>query len=693
VKEAKRGSSGFSHRDSHKSKKTYHGRSFFDKQLNSEYSPNAKLIFLGIAFIAILIGGFILVQGPLFHSLQQSQTACHIFPSSSSPDCTDPIQTIWNSSSINDFNLYAGNKTINTVSACFDFLPASASCLNLQASHSNATLIALSKTTIGDLSSASKYLLGFSQSFGISNLLTANSRWGYYLTTNGTIPRHDLGSSNNYDPENDPSVVLSDSFFCDANCSSANIGLQDNIFLLRTIGKGDTIRSEATSCGSGPHFLCDSQTIPTGFVTCPNGSFTGCVSSALYLNFTGVVNGNSCTITNGNGIGPAAGCSWAENSPYATVDSTRWVSSQTLPWFQLQASQYYIGFFAMSGAGSIAFGFDNGSHATSPAFSGMKIFLYTPSTTNPSIDTGGFFGPVIKTLISIGVFMAQNIINFMNFLSSIFAPLLAGIIAVFGVVFTTVFNAIGGIFGDSSLGTQIGTFFSGLSSYLANTFSNSIAFLSTAVTFLSNALSILSAFFSGGNSFIGLWTNLLSGLASLITGLNGFLSVLLYFYNLGVFGFNIIIIVLVGILAVSAVLDWIQTDNAVAGFVAIIMTFFLLYVLQTGNSSLNVVATNATILTSYQTAWNNTLFFVKLAPVLFFAMFMEWINGTDEVQRLHGGTEFMPNFQSMLKFDIMITTDIFKGGYWFFKEAFDIVSKGLSAIKGRWSPVEVAGTG
>ena len=64
-------------------------------------------------------------------------------------------------------------------------------------------------------------------------------------------------------------------------------------------------------------------------------------------------------------------------------------------------------------------------------------------------------------------------------------------------------------------------------------------------------------------------------------GPGGFLNVLLYFYNLGVFGFNIIIILLIGILAISAVLDWIQTDNAVAGFVAIIMTFFLLYVLQT----------------------------------------------------------------------------------------------------------------
>src|SRR2546427_11534706 len=68
MKEAKRSGSGFSHRDSHKSKKTFSGRSFFDKQLNSEYSPSAKLIFLGIAFTAILIGGFVLSQGPLFHS-------------------------------------------------------------------------------------------------------------------------------------------------------------------------------------------------------------------------------------------------------------------------------------------------------------------------------------------------------------------------------------------------------------------------------------------------------------------------------------------------------------------------------------------------------------------------------------------------------------------------------------------------
>src|SRR5437762_357192 len=97
----------------------------------------SKRFVLGIVSLTIILGGMVLAQGPLFHSFESSPPACHIFPSWSSSGCRDPIQTIWNSTSSNDFNLYAGNKTINTVAACFDFLPASASCLNLQASHSN----------------------------------------------------------------------------------------------------------------------------------------------------------------------------------------------------------------------------------------------------------------------------------------------------------------------------------------------------------------------------------------------------------------------------------------------------------------------------------------------------------------------------------------------------------------------------
>src|SRR5439155_17840545 len=457
----------------------------------------SKRFVLGIVALSIIIGGMVLAQGPLFHSFESSPPPCHIFPSSSSSECRDPIQTIWNSTSSNDFNLYAGNKTINTIDACFDFLPASASCLKLQASHSNATLIALSKTTIGDLSVASKYLLGFSQSFGISNRLSLHSRWRYYLTTKGTIPRHDLGSSQDYNPADDPSVLLHDVYFCDSNCSSANIAVEDRVHFLRTIGKGDTISSEApSSCNAGPSFICDSQTIPTGFVTCPNGSFTACVSSALYLNFTGVVNGNSCTITNSNGIGPAAGCSWAENSPYATVDSTRWTSSQTLPWFQLQASQYYIGFYASSGAGSIGFGFDNGSHSTSPAFSGMKVFLYTPSTSNPAIDTGGFFGPVIKALINLGIYILNAILGFIAFI----APAIQTAITFLETLIQNILNFIGNALGFGNVGTQLFTFLNQVitffTSFLPNALTNFPTFMSRFFDYLNIVFPILPSAFA-----------------------------------------------------------------------------------------------------------------------------------------------------------------------------------------------------
>src|SRR5438034_798741 len=260
VKEAKRSSSGFSNRQVHKSKKTYHGRSFFDKQLNSEYSPNAKLIFLGVAFIAILIGGFALSQGQLFHSFQNNP--CHIFPSWSSPECKDPIQPIWSSTTATAFKIYAGNKTITTVTNCLDFAGNTPSCLAFHAFQANATLVAISNSTVGDLSAASKYLLGYTQSIGFDSLITAQKSFGYYLTTNRTVPHHDIGALSNYNPKDDPSVVLAVEFYCTSGCGGASPTIEEDVTLLRTIGQKDTLVSEETGgCGIGSVFLFNMQSI------------------------------------------------------------------------------------------------------------------------------------------------------------------------------------------------------------------------------------------------------------------------------------------------------------------------------------------------------------------------------------------------------------------------------------------------
>src|SRR5438094_10436264 len=151
---------------------------------------------------------------------------------------------------------------------------------------------------------------------------------------------------------------------------------------------------------------------------------------------------------------------------------------------------------------------------------------------------------------------------------------------------------------------------------------------------------------------------------------------------------------MIALLTLAALTDWLQTDNPLAGFISITLEFLLLYVMTINNTAFNVISGNAQVLSSYTTAWNSTKFFVELLPVIFFGMLFEWAITLDEAHMLHKSTSgFMPNFQSILQFYISLTTDIFKGGYWIFKEARDNVTSVIDWIKGRWSPVEVAGTG
>src|SRR5437867_1541079 len=89
-----------------------------------------KTFVLFLVSLAITIGVGAMYVDPnnaLFHRLQPPP--CHIFPSWSSPECADPIQTIWNATTSDSFNLYAGNKTITTATNCFDFAGNTPSCL------------------------------------------------------------------------------------------------------------------------------------------------------------------------------------------------------------------------------------------------------------------------------------------------------------------------------------------------------------------------------------------------------------------------------------------------------------------------------------------------------------------------------------------------------------------------------------
>src|SRR5205807_2389047 len=112
-----------------------------------------------------------------------------------------------------------------------------------------------------------------------------------------------------------------------------------------------------------------------------------------------------------------------------------------------------------------------------------------------TIDTGGFFGPIIRALISIGVFMLQNIINFFSYLYAIIVPILAGLATILGSALVTILNAFGSIFGDNHLGTDISTFFTSIAGWFTNIFSTSLTLWSTFFGFLNQIVNIIQAFF------------------------------------------------------------------------------------------------------------------------------------------------------------------------------------------------------
>jgi len=379
------------------------------------------------------------------------------------------------------------------------------------------------------------------------------------------------------------------------------------------------------------------------------------------------------------------------------------VSSQTFqtlsPWFEFQSTQYFIGFYMEKCSGCAAVDFPDTTTGRAIHISRLDppIPLNQIPASPPNLDTGGWFGPVARWFINGVIFIFQNIINFLSYLGLILSVVLAGLITLFGGTFIAIFNALGGIFGDNSLGTQIGTFLSNLSSYLSNVFGLAITIIAGIAGpngLLSNAVQIVINFLSGSNNFIGVLVTLATGLAGLIPILSGFWALLVSIFNLGITGADFIIIIMLVLLEFAAITDWIQDDNPIDALVAIPLAFFLFYFLANAPSSINIIALNTSVSSNYNTAWNNLVWFIKLFPIIFFAIFFEWTMTLDETTRFHKQqTTILHNFFSVIKFYRLLTIDVVMSSWWFFDNAYDMITKGLTTIKGRWSPVEVAGTG
>jgi hypothetical protein len=354
-----------------------------------------------------------------------------------------------------------------------------------------------------------------------------NQAFEMYLTRNAT-----LATQAGYDPTTDPSVGL---VFAITRIQG---GTAFNNLLYTQQNALETIASENTGCGTtgtggaGSLFMCQLAIPNANFPCCGVGSQV--MQASFYLNFTGASTqaNNRCAGFGGgvSGYQGGSGCSVIISTKAATVTASTGYGSQGTPKFLFQGMTYYLGFWAQGNInGNFRIAFDNGNangpleidpnaigaitehsmqvsvaQISSPSLcTAPNVPVNCIGVANPgTIDTGGFFGPVIRALIAIGVFIAQDIISFFSFLYTLTVPVFSAAATIIGTVFVTVLNAFGNIFGDSSLGTQVNSAFTQILAYLTNVFSSAIGLWANVVTMLKNMISFFSTFFTNFQTFI-----------------------------------------------------------------------------------------------------------------------------------------------------------------------------------------------
>src|SRR5438445_3633523 len=167
----------------------------------------------------------------------------------------------------------------------------------------------------------------------------------------------------------------------------------------------------------------------------------------------------------------------------------------------------------------------------------MNLYIPSPTVSNPAnIDTGGWFGPIIRALIAIGVFIAQNIINFLAFLAGVLFPVLATVFGVLANALVGALNAIGNFFGLGNIGTSISSFFSAVGNFLVNGVGAILGQISNAGNFFINGVTafvnIAGTYWAKITSFFTALGNLLSILGTVF---NDFLSLGAFSGNLALF--------------------------------------------------------------------------------------------------------------------------------------------------------------
>jgi len=424
---------------------------------------------MGIIILVLILSGIGWAEQPgngLFHSY----SSCDKNEKDWGPGyCGDPVTTIWAATAptcdLSEFNTILANGGCG---------PPSAVQLLANSTH---TAVILTKSSVGDLGvvSAKELFWRVEYLIGGSTPVNAAQQWGAYLTTNKTLP-----IAKGYDPFYDPSVSALMRFY---GLGGGAFG--DELLFQRTIG--ESIASEYVACSPASSCFVSSQD------TLASNNYN---TAGAVLNFT--TQGNLASGCVGAVGGP--GCSELAKGVTTAVPPAFSFWSQQVPWFRFQSEQYYLGLYSL--AGNTAFDpiflfeqtvaglfhpFDIAYYVPGPGCSGQAN-----APCNP--DTGGFFGPVIKALISIGVFMLQNIISFSTLLYTLYIAAL---------------NILGGWIGLSGVGTNLDSFLRAFVTFMGQ-MASIIANLGSGITVLINDISI------GGIFIVGLLTSTASWLSAAV---------------------------------------------------------------------------------------------------------------------------------------------------------------------------------
>jgi phage-related protein len=163
----------------------------------------------------------------------------------------------------------------------------------------------------------------------------------------------------------------------------------------------------------------------------------------------------------------------------------------------MQSGPFYLGFWSSAGqSATIQFGTSNSGAAAQRANS-VWYWVPNPTTATPAtVDTGGFFGPVIKALLGIGIWIVTNVLTFLAFIAATVWPLFAAAWGFLANAVKTVLDTIGNFFGLGNLGTQLVSFFSSAGNFIVQYLSGVSAQIGNSLGFVVSAITQIIKFFN-----------------------------------------------------------------------------------------------------------------------------------------------------------------------------------------------------